>query len=467
MLRWPRVKTKVVRHKLKRLSGVRVALIAGFTVVFALWLGWGFELIRGLGEIERTVTSIQESYERGEHILVQLRTNVLLGSISLRDAMIDGASLDRDYYRNEIARLRDESDRLLQSYVPRVTSPVERTEWERLRAELVEYWASRDVLSSGTFQANDSVAVLRTRIVPRREAVLAILDQIGTLQTAAGRQEQREILRLQADLRTRLVSMGLGTLVMALLVAVMASRHVSRLQREVERQRLTEIQNRHDLERLSARLVDVQEQERRSLARELHDAIGQALTAVKMDIGIALRASSTPRVRHALEDAREIIETTIRGVRDLSQLLHPSTLDDFGLPATLRTYLQSFAQRTGIRAELHEQLPERLTPEAEICVYRIVQEALNNVARHSEATHCTVSLEAAEGNVCLEIEDDGRGLPSPAPSGGLGLIGMRERAQALGGIFTIATREPGTRLRVVLPLRANEPSAASLDRLAG
>jgi signal transduction histidine kinase len=455
--------------RLERLPSVRMALLAGFAMVFALWLGWGYQLLGGLAEIERTAARVQESYERGETILVQIRTTVLLGSIYLRDALIDGASLNRDYYREEIERLREESDRLLDRYVPQVASPVERAEWERLRAELVEYWASRDVVSGGVLTAYESTALLRARIVPRRDAVLAILDQLGTLQSGASRQARGEMLRLHDDVRTRLVYMGVGTLVAAFFVAVMASRHVSRLQREVERQRLSETENRQDLERLSARLVDAQEQERRSLARELHDAVGQALTAVKMDIGIALRATSTPRARTALEDAREIMETTIKGVRDLSQLLHPSTLDDFGLPATLGAYLHSFSQRTGILADLREQLSRRLAPAVEVCVYRIVQEGLNNVARHSGATRCTVSLESVDNTLRLSIEDDGRGLPSPLVAGGLGLIGMRERAQALGGTLTVEGPPGlGTRLMVVLPLREPvEREPAPLDRLAG
>ena len=134
-------------------------------------------------------------------------------------------------------------------------------------------------------------------VVPRRESVLEIVDQLGALQTAANERHRREIEQLYAQVTARLISMGAGTLVIALLVAVMASRHVNGLQRQVERQRLSERRNRQDLERLSARLVDVQEQERRSLARELHDAVGQALTAVKMDIGIALRADAEPRAR--------------------------------------------------------------------------------------------------------------------------------------------------------------------------
>jgi len=242
---------------------------------------------------------------------------------------------------------------------------------------------------------------------------------------------------------------------------MMASRHVNRLQWEIERQRRGEQLNREDLERLSARLVDVQEQERRTLARELHDEVGQALTAVKMDISMALRGDPESRTRAALEEARDLSENILRSVRDMSQLLHPSALDDFGLPATLTAYLRNFSHRTGIRAQLVETMEARLAPAIELCVYRIVQEALNNIAQHSGATTCIVSLDARDRLLRLIVEDNGRGLDAAAAgrlttSRGLGLIGMRERAQALGGTFSIGQREGGgTSLAVTLPLDAN------------
>ena len=437
---------------------VRAALLAGFAVVFALWLLWGYQLVRSLQQIEQNVTTVHESYVRGEQTLSKVRTNVLLGSIYLRDALIDGATVRREAYRRELMRLRIEVEELLGNYVPAVSSQDEREHWARLQTELAEYWASRDVAFTDQAKTPDeAAALLRSRVVPRRDTVLQIVDQLAALQNVANTRHQQEIDVLYHRVRTRLLSMGAGTLVIALLVAVMASRHVNRLQREIERQRRIEQNNREDLERLSARLVDVQEEERRTLARELHDEVGQALTAVKMDIGIALRGEVEPRVRSALEEARDLSENTLRSVRDMSQLLHPSALDDFGLPATLTAYLRNFSHRTGIRAQLAETMETRLAPDIEVCVYRIVQEALSNVARHSGATACTVSLNSGGGMLRLVIEDNGRGVGSAAnrlTSGpGLGLIGMRERAQALGGTFSIKERDGGgTIVAVTLPL---------------
>jgi len=435
---------------------VRGALLAGFAVVFALWLLWGYQLVRSLRTIEQSVTSVHESYVRGEQTLSKIRTNVLLGSIYLRDALIDAAR--RESYRGELTRLRDEVEQLLASYVPAVSSQDERDHWTRLQTELGDYWASRDVAFSEQAKTPDeAAALLRSRVVPKRNTVLQILDQLAALQNVANARHQEEIDLLYQQVRTRLLSMGAVTLIAALVVAVMASRHVNRLQREIERQRRIEQSNRQDLERLSARLVDIQEQERRTLARELHDEVGQALMAVKMDIGIALRAEVEPRVRTALEEARDLSENTLRSVRDMSQLLHPSALDDFGLPATLTAYLRNFSHRTSIRAQLAETMETRLAPDIEVCVYRIVQEALSNVARHSGATACTVSLNSGGGLLRLVIEDNGRGVGPMAnrltSGGGLGLIGMRERAQALGGTFSIKERDGGgTVVSVTLPL---------------
>jgi signal transduction histidine kinase len=443
-------------HGARDAGSVRAALLVGFAIVFGLWLLWGYQLVHSLQRIEQNVTTVHESYVRGEQTLSKIRTNILLGSIYLRDALIDGSR--RESYRVELMRLRMEADGLLGSYVPEVTSEQEREHWTRLQAELADYWASRDVAFTDQPKTPDqAAALLSSRVVPKRDTVLQILDQLEALQAAANQRHLVEIDTLYRQVRTRLLSMGAGTLIVALVVAIMASRHVNRLQWEIERQRRGEQLNREDLERLSARLVDVQEQERRMLARELHDEVGQALTAVKMDISMALRGEPEGRTRTALEEARDLSENILRSVRDMSQLLHPSALDDFGLPATLTAYLRNFSHRTGIRAQLVETMETRLSPLIELCVYRIVQEALNNVAQHSGATTCTVSLNARDGLLRLVVEDNGRGLAASAgrlASGrGLGLIGMRERAQALGGTFTIGRRDGGgTSLAVSLPL---------------
>jgi signal transduction histidine kinase len=437
------------------------ALLAGFTIVFALWLLSGYELVRSLRDVEGRVAETHAVFSRNERTLSTVRTNILLGSIYLRDALIDTSGITRQYYRDELNQIRSEIERLVPAYVLEVDSPLERQRWAELQTALDQYWASLDVVFEDSPRGIvQGTGIMRRVVVPARENVLKIVDTLTALQRLAQQRHDIEVSLLYAEVRTRLLTIGSVAILVGLLVAGFATRHVRRLHREIERQRLAEQQNRRDLERLSARLVTAQEEERRSLARELHDAVGQALTAIKIGMGVAMRGlEHDSRAKTPLEDARALAESTLQNVRDLSQLLHPSMLDDFGLPEALNGYLRNFSKRTGIRTQLTtERMEERLPGEVEVCVYRIVQEATTNVARHSGATVCTVALGRRDGRLQLTIEDDGRGIDASRAGGsdarrGLGLIGMRERAQALSGTFVIENRpEGGARVIVRLPL---------------
>jgi signal transduction histidine kinase len=461
--------------RIRPASTIRGALIAGFAVVFAIWVASGYELVRSMREVDRRLEASRNDFQRGQDVLTTVRTNVLLGSIYLRDALIDRTPASYDDYRMALLKIRDDVDRVLPVYVPLIGSPVERQHWDDLQIELENYWKSRDVVfvSDGPLTTANAAAVLRQRIVPARQSILEIVDSLSALQRASRMRHETEAALLYSNAQTRVISLAALAIGVGLIVAVVATRHVGRLEHEIQRRQAAERQNRRDLERLSARLVTAQEEERRRLARELHDAVGQALTAIKMEMGVAMRGVDTASpARRALDEGRAIAESTLQNVRDMSQLLHPSMLDDFGLPEAVNAHLRSFSKRTGIRTQLtHERMDERLSPEIEVCVYRIVQEALTNVARHSGASSCTVSLVRREGMLQLAIEDDGRGIDAAARGTDarrrLGLIGMRERAQALSGTFVIENRaEGGTRVVVRLPAPAVAEASAA-QPLAG
>jgi len=347
-----------------------------------------------------------------------------------------------------------------------------------LQTELDDYWGSTDVVFGADMPRSsvDAATFLRRRIVPRRDTILRILDRLSALRSVAARRHQVETSLMYAELRQRLYNTGGLSLFLGIVAAALATWYVGRLEREIGVQRAIDVQNRRDLERLSARLVSAQEEERRVLARELHDEVGQALTAIKMELGVAQRGvPADSRAATSLAEARAIAESALQSVRDMSQLLHPSMLDDLGLPDTLDTYLRGFSKRTGIRTQVtHERMDERLPADIEVGIYRIVQEAVTNVARHANATTCTVRLVRRDDHVQLTIEDDGKGVESPTEGTagarrGLGIIGMRERAAALSGTFAIGNREEGgTRVLVRLPLLAPGVLAfPANDRLAG
>ncbi|MBC7238108.1 MAG: GAF domain-containing sensor histidine kinase, partial [Chloroflexi bacterium] len=215
------------------------------------------------------------------------------------------------------------------------------------------------------------------------------------------------------------------------------------------------------------RLITVQEEERRRIARELHDQTGQSLTSLIMVLKLLEEADSSVPIRPYIEEARDMAVQILRGVRDLALQLRPSALDDLGLLAAFRHYFRRYETRFRLPVDFQVLgvSQERLPPDVETALYRIMQEALTNVARHAQATNVSVLLEMRKGRVKLIIEDDGQGfdvarvMGSRAHERNLGLYGMRERATLVGGMFTIeSTPGVGTTVFVEIPLGEGGPS---------
>jgi signal transduction histidine kinase len=202
------------------------------------------------------------------------------------------------------------------------------------------------------------------------------------------------------------------------------------------------------------RVVAGQEVERRRLARELHDETGQALTSILLGLRAVDEADDSQSVAKAVSDLRELVVATLQDVRRLAVQLRPKALDDFGLVPALERLVQTFSESSGIKTELEANLgEERLPPEVETTLYRIVQEALTNVVKHAGATAVSILLVRRNGSVTAVIEDDGRGFdPGAVNVESLGLAGMRERAELHDGRLTIETSPGGTTLAVDVSL---------------
>src|SRR5205814_1474586 len=206
-----------------------------------------------------------------------------------------------------------------------------------------------------------------------------------------------------------------------------------------------------------ARLRSAQEEERRRLSRELHDEFGQSLTAVNAYLWLIERQAPADAtdLRTRTAEARRVVSRTLTAMRELSQLLRPSVLDEFGLVPSLDGHLKAFAEHHQIATSFTtDGLPDRLPPDVETALYRVAQEALTNVARHARASRVGVALVARDGELRLDVEDDGVGFPQRPANGtrvGVGLVGIRERVRALGGTVTLHPGK-GARLRVSVPL---------------
>jgi signal transduction histidine kinase len=226
-----------------------------------------------------------------------------------------------------------------------------------------------------------------------------------------------------------------------------------------------------ELSHLSAMLINAQDDERRRLARELHDGLGQDLTAAKMLVDRLLfkRAVSLPE-SETVQQASEMLGHALQQIRGLSYLLHPPLLDEIGLQAALRSYLDGLEKRCDIRFSFDVRPAEfpRLATQIETGVFRIVQEAATNVYRHSGATRASVRLLGENGRLSLTISDDGKGVPEHIASLrtsrlGVGLGGMLQRVKELGGSLRLRNTHPGTLVEVLLPMQYAPAADASAD----
>ena len=214
------------------------------------------------------------------------------------------------------------------------------------------------------------------------------------------------------------------------------------------------------LRALSSQVITAQEEERKRISRELHDETAQALTLLLIRLKLLQNARDLGEVRTGAAELRELTARTLEEVRKMAVELRPTTLDHLGLVAALEWYSREFAQRIGAAVEFQvEGLAGRLHPEVELVVYRIVQEALTNIARHAAASHVEVKLNFGEDALEVAIEDDGRGFDvAEATSNrerGLGLFGMRERVGLIGGSIAFDSKVgEGTRIRVRVPQTA-------------
>jgi len=268
-------------------------------------------------------------------------------------------------------------------------------------------------------------------------------------------------------------------------VLVMVMGETRRSHHEVMRQAQGELEERvrsrtadldavnRNLRELSARLMQLQDDERRRIARELHDSVGQTLAALSMNL--AMVRSDVERLAQTaatLSDSENLVQDMSSEVRTISHLLHPPLLDEAGLASALRWYVEGFSQRSKIQVEL--DLPDnfgRLPGELETAIFRVVQECLTNIHRHSGSPVARIRLRRREEMVMVAIRDEGRGIPaeklqemSTAGSVGVGIRGMKERFRQLNGDLAIESGKDGTVVMVKIPLEPRTGEAVPLDR---
>jgi signal transduction histidine kinase len=314
----------------------------------------------------------------------------------------------------------------------------------------------RDMLSRHWLFLNRAMDGAESQtLLPLRLSAIQITETIENI-------DAREAAATQLAIQDQFERLGHGlgdsldlALFAALLLALGSAAYIMRIE-EQNRCRFTEIaQARRDLEQLSARMVDAQENERRTISRELHDQVGQTLNAVLMDAAnLASRIPPDDEAgRQYLDNIRTHANASVNAIRDIALLLRPSMLDDLGLIPALEWQARETSRRTGIPIQVSaSDVGETLPDPVRTAVYRIVQEALQNVARHSHATHAEVVVAQSARELTVTVSDDGAGF-DPARIRGMGLLGMEERVRQFAGRLEVHS-EPGkgAKIRATLPL---------------
>ena len=391
-------------------------------------------------------------------MLSQTKEDTYLSGILIRDYLLDPSRTAAPQHKQELLEIRSSLAGHLESLY-RLVNRDEGRVLERLRHAWDVYWNLLDPVFEWTPQQKATLAFsfLRREVIPHRNAVLSIVREIDDLSARTFKKEQETINASRMEFQAYLRKMLALSVFLAIGIALISIFRVSALERRSENQRLRAENAEMGLRHLSHQLVQAQEEERKSISRELHDEIGQMLTGLKMELANLEEFRSSPGDEFGkhLAETKTLTEQTMRSVRDLAMGLRPSMLDDFGLEPALRWQANEFARHSGFPVSIEtDGNLEGLSEAVRTCIYRVVQESLTNCARHAEAKNVRVTVHGSKDRINVTIQDDGKGFDANGIIGqGLGLIGMQERIKKLGGTLVISSHNSGDHKGTVLTIK--------------
>lgn len=402
-------------------------LIAGFGLVILLLVLAGAIAIRNTQAIRERAAELEREQALTTRLIDEIQheqatLNAVFYNLGLEPDAVDPESL--------LSQL-DQAVEAIRRTVSEAEATPEKPIWSRLSQATLSFSAEARRLLSQEEPSSYSSAFLLTK----HEQVISLVVKL----IAAGHRRAvaaQEDIERRSERLLRESAVPLGACILAALVcALLTVRMTGSLFRKMEWQA-------GELSRVSWHMLESQETTARRFSHELHDELGQSLTAVKANLHMLGTDPAVDRAK--LADTTALVDEAIRNVRELSQLLRPTILDDLGLDAGLRSLTERFMQRTGIEVEYVSDFSGRLRDEKETHLFRIAQEALTNIARHSGATKVAVELCHAGGSIRLRVRDNGKGLPAQQEAGkGLGMIGMRARARGAGGELRVGSAEGG------------------------
>ncbi len=436
-----------------RLLDSRLLLLAGFSSLLlmpAIAFYWsGAELTRA----SREIRAARVTYFATNKMLNELKMEVINGGTYLRDFLLEPRADAADLQRGEVVQARNHALQLLSAKELQESGAVYRS----FVAAYDEYWRTIEPVLAWDADKRraDGYAFLRAEAFARRTAMLGLAAKIGTWnedQLAAGEREIQQIFR---DVRDSQRQSAMVFLLAGLGLASFVYWRITTLERQASERLQQAEAAREEARGLSARLLAVQEEERKAISRELHDGVAQNLSALRLGIRDMVRKlpeEARSAVGREAGELGQLTEETLKLTRNLSLLLRPSMLDDLGLAPALRWLAREWQKRSGVVVEVEaiEDL-DGLEEAARICVFRVVQEAVSNAVTHGRAKKLTIRASQSEGRLLVSIQDDGRSFDA-AKEKGMGILGMTERVEKLGGKFSIVSKEGvGTVVMAELP----------------
>jgi signal transduction histidine kinase len=438
----------------------RLVLVAGFGSVLVIMTLAGFDALRILRDLRRNDDQIRRQFLFQNHVLNDIRFQVYLSGTYVRDYLLEPETERAQTFRTGLEQVRQQMESALESY-GRQLAPAEVKHYTALRAELAEYWR----VLAPIFQWDSAerrrlgYAFLRDEVFPRRQNMLAMADRIAGLNEQQLNAGNDQVVGLLGRFQARLAITLFAAVVFGLGMAAFSIRWILGLEARAHSRYEEVAEARRQLKDLSARLVRAQETERRALSRELHDEVGQSLSAVLVELrnhstGLAQRSERESQTQ--VEAIRNLVEGTIRVVRNMALLLRPSMLDDLGLVPALKWQAREVSKRTSMDVSVAADLPDDLPDDFKTCIYRVVQEALHNCSSHAGAKSVRIRVQLEPDRLTLCIQDDGHGFDSNQVKG-LGLLGIQERVAQLGGKCVVHSElGTGTILTVELPWDRDE-----------
>ena len=428
----------------RSLIGLAVTLLA--VGVFS-W--YSLRQLAGLRDLQaRTI----DRNRRDSLQLLRIQNNLQNLGFSMRDMEAGASRYPIAAWKSEFDRTRLDLQDALRTENELGPTSRSREQQKFLENSLQQFWSSADRVFQLAEQGSEQQArtIIREVLQTRHASIAGTVARFLVMNNEAEQATANEVSQIYSSVERNIYYFLLAAVLVICGTSVSLILQNRRIFRSLD-------QLSHQRQVLARKLITVQEDMFRSIARELHDEFGQVLTAVGTLLGRAQKANGedAEKLARSLRETQQIVQEALDGVRSLSQRLHPNVLDDYGLEGAVEWYVRTISEQTGLNIECKKDGEWSIVvpPETAIHVYRILQESLNNVIRHANSKVAWVRLKRSSRKLELEVEDRGIGLPEDSQrSEGLGLVGMRERAELIRGNLTFKRpAEGGTLVRLEVP----------------